>query len=310
MKMIIDTDAGVDDSQAIILALTHPDVDVLAITTLTGNVHIDMVNPNVLTILEILDRDVPVYPGIDRPLVQEWEDAAEFHGGDGMGNFKDRPPLTRSLEDEHAVHALLRLSREYEGELTLVALGPLTNLAAAIRIDPDFPARIKQFVFMGGTIYAQGNTPIVTAEYNIFTDPEAAYITLDAFEESTMLSWETTVAHGFNWQQFDHLCAIDTVNGRFYKAISARNAERVRDALGRPAYLLPDPLAMAITLQPELIQQSSKLHVTVELNGALTRGQTVIDYMGINGKAPNVNVIQALDTDGVYQMFVRALSAG
>ena len=310
MKMIIDTDAGVDDSQAIILALTHPDVDVLAITTLTGNVHINMVNPNVLTILEILDRDVPVYPGIDRPLVQEWEDAAEFHGGDGMGNFTDRPPLTRSLEDEHAVHALLRLSREYEGELTLVALGPLTNLAAAIRIDPDFPARVKQFVFMGGTIAAQGNTPIVTAEYNIYTDPEAAYITLDAFEDSTMLSWETTVAHGFNWTQFDHLCSIDTVNGRFYKAISARNAERVRDALGRPAYLLPDPLAMAITLQPQLIQQSSKHHVTVELNGALTRGQTVIDYMGINGKAPNVNIIQALDTDGVYEMFVRALSAG
>ena len=82
----------------------------------------------------------------------------------------------------------------------------------------------------------------------------------------------------------------------------------MRDALGRPAYLLPDPLAMAITLQPQLIQQSSKHHVTVELNGALTRGQTVIDYMGINGKAPNVNIIQALDTDGVYEMFVRALS--
>ena len=309
MKMIIDTDAGVDDSQAIILALTHPDVDVLAITTLTGNVHIRMVNPNVLTILEILDRDVPVYAGIDRPLVQEWEDAAEYHGGDGMGNFQDRPPLTRSLEDEHAVPALLRLSREYAGELTLVALGPLTNLAAAIRLDPEFPARIKQFVFMGGTIAANGNTPIVTAEYNIYTDPEAAFITLDAFEDSTMLSWETTIGHGFSWDQFDHLCSIDTVNGRFYKGISSGNAKRVRELMGRPAYLLPDPLAMAITLQPELIRQSSKHHVSVELNGALTRGQTVIDYTGISGKSPNVNVIQALDTDGVYEMFVRALSS-
>ena len=308
MKLIIDTDAGVDDAQAIMLALCDSDVDVLAITTLTGNVHIRMVNPNVLTILEIMQRDVPVYAGIDRPLVQDWEDAAEFHGGDGLGNFRDRPALTRSLEEEHAVPALLRLSREYAGELTLIALGPLTNIAAAIRLDPDFPSRIKQFVFMGGTIAAHGNTPIVTAEYNIYTDPEAAYITLDAFAESTMLSWETTLYHGFPWDKFNALCAINTVNGRFFRAISQETALRLQDTLGRPAYLLPDPLAMAITLRPQLIQQSSKRYTTVELNGKYTRGQTVIDYNGICGKAANCNIIQQLDTDGVYQLFVDALS--
>ena len=170
MKLVIDTDAGVDDAQAIMLALADSAVELLGITTLTGNVHIRQVNPNVLTILEIMNRAVPVYAGIDRPLVQEWEDAAEFHGGDGLGNFQDRPALTRSLEAEHAVPALLRLSREHAGDLTLIALGPLTNIAAAVRLDPDFPARVKNFVFMGGTIAAHGNTPIVTAEYNIFTD--------------------------------------------------------------------------------------------------------------------------------------------
>ena len=310
MKMIIDTDAGVDDAQAIMLALCAPDVDVLAITTLTGNVHIRQVNPNVLTILEIMNRDVPVYAGIDRPLIHEWEDAAEFHGGDGLGDFRDRPPLTRSIEDEHAVLALLRLAREHEGELTLIALGPLTNIAAAVRLDPEFPARIKQFVFMGGTIAAHGNTPIVTAEYNIYTDPEAAYIALDAFSESTMLSWETTLAHGFAWDKFNALCALDTVNGRFFRAISQATAERLQHTYGRPAYLLPDPLAMAITLRPELTRESGKYHVTVELNGQFTRGQTVIDYNGINGKAPNVQVVQSLDTDGVFQMYVDALSQG
>ena len=165
MKLIIDTDAGVDDAQAIMLALSAPAVDVLAITTLTGNVHIQQVNPNVLTVLEIMNRDIPVYAGIDRPLIQEWEDAAEFHGGDGLGNLRDRPALSRSIEEEHAVQALLRLSREHEGELTLIALGPLTNIAAALRLDPGFPARLKQFVFMGGTIAAPGNTPNLTAEY-------------------------------------------------------------------------------------------------------------------------------------------------
>ncbi|MCY3780135.1 MAG: nucleoside hydrolase [Chloroflexi bacterium] len=309
MKLIIDTDAGVDDAQAIMLALSCAAVDVLAITTLTGNVHIRQVNPNVLAILEIMNRDIPVYAGIDRPLIQPWEDAAEFHGGDGLGNYQDRPALTRAIEDEHAVLALLRLSREYAGELTLIALGPLTNIAAAIRLDPDFPARIKQFVFMGGTIAAQGNTPIVTAEYNIYTDPEAAFITLAAFPDSTMLSWETTLAHGFPWDKFDALCAIDTVNGRFFRAISQETAQRLKHIFGRPAYLLPDPLAMAITLQPELIQQSGKFFVTVELTGAHTRGQTVIDYIGISGKQANVTIIQQLDTDGVYDLFVNALSS-
>ncbi len=310
MKLIIDTDAGVDDAQAIMLALADPAVDVLAITTLTGNVHIRQVNPNVLTILEILNRDIPVYAGIDRPLIQPWEDAAEFHGGDGLGNFHDRPALTRQIEDEHAVLALLRLSRQYAGEITLIALGPLTNIAAAIRLDPDFPARVQQFVFMGGTIAARGNTPIVTAEYNIYTDPEAAAITLDAFADSTMLSWETTLAHGFPWDQFNALCAIDTVSGRFFKRISQETAHRLQDTFARPAYLLPDPLAMAITLQPALIQQSAKYHVSVELNGARTRGQTVIDYIGdfINGATPNCNIIQGLDTNGVYELFTAALS--
>ncbi len=308
MKLIIDTDAGVDDAQAIMLALTHPDVDVLAITTLTGNVHIRQVNPNVLTILEIMGEDVPVYAGIDRPLIQAWEDAAEFHGGDGLGDFRDRPTLTRSIEDEHAVLALLRLSREYAGELTLIALGPLSNLAAAIRLDPEFPARIKQFVFMGGTIAAHGNTPNLTAEYNIYTDPEAAFITLAAFDDAAMLSWETTLAHGLTWDKFNQLCAIDTVNGRFFEKISGKTAQRLQHTYSRPAYLLPDPLAMAVTLQPDLIRESGKFFVTVELNGQHTRGQTVIDYNHMSGNAPNVHVVQALDTDGLHAMFVKALS--
>ena len=310
MKLIIDTDAGVDDAQAILLALQEPNVDILAITTLTGNVHIRQVNPNVLTILEILRRDIPVYAGCDRPLVQPWEDAAEFHGSDGLGGYSDRPALTRSLEDEHAVPALLRLSREHAGELTLIALGPLTNIAAAIRLDPDFPARIKHFAFMGGTIAAQGNTPVVTAEYNIYTDPEAAWITLDAFPHSVMLSWETTLWHGFAWDKFNQLCAIDTTAGRFFRDISQATAERLQAVYDRPAYLLPDPLAIAVTLRPQLIKQSGDHFVTVELQGAHTRGQTVIDYTGITGNAPNATIVQKLDTDEVHAMFVDALSSG
>ncbi len=309
MKMIIDTDAGVDDAQAIILALADPNVDVKAITTLTGNVHIRHVVPNVLTILQAMESDVPVYAGIDRPLVSEWEDAEEFHGEDGLGNYTDRPPVTRTIEDENAVLALLRLSKEYEGELTLVALGPLTNLAMAIRLDPDFPSRIKQFVYMGGTISAHGNTPNLTAEYNIYTDPEAAFITIDAFKESTMLSWETTLSHGLTWEQFDHLCSMDTPRATFFNRISTEAGRRQRANEGG-SYLLPDPLAMAITLKPELIIESTHNFVTVELNGRHTRGQTIVDYRSPNRGAytPNTHIIHRLDRDCMYQMFVDALS--
>jgi purine nucleosidase len=308
MKMIIDTDAGVDDAQAIMLALADPKVEIKAITTLTGNVHIKHVIPNVLTILQAMDRDVPVYAGIDRPLVSEWEDAEEFHGSDGLGNYTDRPPVTRTIEEENAVLALLRLSQEYDGELTLVALGPLTNIAMAIRLDPDFPSRIKQFVFMGGTIAAHGNTPNLTAEYNIYTDPEAAFITLEAFKESSMLSWETTIAHGFTWEQFDNLCAIDTPNARFFERISSETRTRLKEVYKSQSYMLPDPLAMAITLNPDLIIESTHNFVTVELNGQHTRGQTVIDYRNRSDNTPNVHIIHRLDTVGVYQMFVDALS--
>ena len=308
MKMIIDTDAGVDDAQAIILALADPKVDVIAITTLTGNVHIRHVVPNVLTILQAMEMDIPVFAGIDRPLVSEWEDAEEFHGEDGLGNYTDRPPVTRTLEDENAVLALLRLSKEYEGELTLVALGPLTNLAMAIRLDPDFSSRIKKFVFMGGTIAAHGNTPNLTAEYNIYTDPEAAFITIDAFKESTMLSWETTIAHGFTWEQFDALYAIDTPRGKFFKRISTETGNRQKNVNKSSSYVLPDPLAMAITLKPELIIESTHNFVTVELNGRHTRGQTVIDYRKRNMNTPNCHIIHRVNTAGMYQMFVDALS--
>jgi len=308
MKMIIDTDAGVDDAQAIMLALADPQVEVKAITTLTGNVHIRHVVPNVLTILQAMEMDVPVYAGIDRPLVSEWEDAEEFHGEDGLGNYTDRPPVTRTIEDENAVLALLRLSREYEGELTLVALGPLTNIAMAVRLDPDFPSRIKKFVFMGGTIAAHGNTPNLTAEYNIYTDPEAAFITIAAFKESSMLSWETTIAHGFTWEQFDSLCVIDTPRAKFFERISADTRHRQKNLYKNPTFTLPDPLAMAITLNPDLIIESTHNFVTVELNGQHTRGQTVVDYRRRNMNTPNCHIIHRLDTTGVYQMFVDALS--
>lgn len=308
-RLIIDTDAGVDDAQAIIMALTHPDVQVEAITTLTGNVHVDKVVANVLTVLEVLNQDVPVYRGVDRPLLSEWSAEEQFHGGDGLGDFANRPVLTRQAEAEHAVLALIRLVNESPGEYTLVTLGPLTNIALAVRLDPDFPSKIKEMFWMGGTIRAQGNTPNVTAEWNIYCDPDAAYIALNAFPMSTMLSWGTTVDHPLSWEQFDTLAAINTPQGRFFHDISMKTAAYLKRIPNVPGYLVPDPLTMAIALEPEIMLSAGIHYVTVELNGMYTRGQTIVDYRGLMGYPANVRVATTLDMGRVYRQFDRMLRA-
>lgn len=307
MRMIIDTDAGVDDAQAIMMALASPGVAVEAITTVTGNIHVDKVVANVLAVLDIMKKDAPVYRGADRPLIANWSPEEQVHGQDGLGNWKDRPPTQRRAESEHAVNALLRLANQAPGQYTLVALGPLTNIALAAQLDPSFPAKIKQFVFMGGTIQAMGNAANLTSEFNIYCDPEAAYMALRAFPMSTMLSWETTMAHPMTWAQFEALTGLDTDAARFMKATSSVTAELIK-SYQYDGYLLPDPLAMAITVQPDLIRKSAEYAVIVELHGAHTRGQTIIDYRGRSGHRPNVRVVQELDMDGVAALYRRMLA--
>jgi purine nucleosidase len=308
--MIIDTDAGVDDAQAIMLALADPDVTVEAITTVTGNVHVDHVTRNVVTVLDLMGADAPVYRGADYPLIPGfWEAEARIHGEDGLGNLAHRPPSSRPIEPEPAAVALVQMANNAPGAYTLVTLGPLTNIALACKLDPSFPAKIKQFVFMGGTISALGNVAKgVTAEFNFYCDPEAALITLDAFPESTMLSWETTLKHPFTWEQYDALAAIDSAAGQFFRDTTYTTVLFLRQHLLSPGYLLPDPLAMAITLDPGLIHDNQHHYVTVEVQGRATRGQAVVDYLGLTGRDPNVHVISDLDIDGVYAMFEQALA--
>jgi purine nucleosidase len=305
MKMIIDTDAGIDDAEAILMALTHPDNQVEAITTVAGNVALENVNRNVCTVLQQANRSVPIYAGASQPLVQSWQ-AAAFHMADGLGEWDERPPCDLNLEEEHAVNALVRLAAAHPGELTLVALGPLTNIAMAIRLDPTFPQNIKQFTFMGGTSDAHGNTPTVTAEYNIFADPEAAHIVLNAFPQATMVGWEATLAHPIPWDHHDRLCSLGTQKAAFYEGIMRKVSEQPpRQTRGR---LIPDPLAMAVTLEPDLILESEQRHVTVELHGALTRGQTVVNYTDHQTGTPNVQIVRRLDIARVIPLYDQMLS--
>ncbi|MBN2305916.1 MAG: nucleoside hydrolase [Anaerolineae bacterium] len=304
MRLIIDTDAGVDDAQAILMALAYPGVTVEAITTLTGNVHVDKVIPNVFTILDITGRDVPVYRGTAHPLLPGfWKPEERVHGTDGLGDLRNRPVTSRRVEGEPAATALVRLANELPGDYTLVALGPLTNIALACRLDPEFPYKIGRFVLMGGTVSAVGNTPSVTAEFNFWCDPEAALITLDAFPQSTLITWEATVQHPFSWAQYDRLAAVDTRTGRFFRDTTYTTVVFLRETLGHDGYLLPDPLAMAVALNPAVVQASDHRYTTVETQGRMTRGQGVVDHYGALDREPNGQIITGIDTPAVYAMF-------
>lgn len=308
LKLIIDTDAGIDDALALMLAMTAPGVEVAALTCVTGNVDVDLVVPNVALVAQVMGCSAPIYRGCERPFLSNWaaEDPA-VHGGDGMGDWAGRPAVTRAIEDEHAVSALLRLANAAPGEYTLVTLGPLTNIALALARDPDFLTKFKSIAIMGGAYAACGNTENMTAEWNLYCDPEAGKMVFDRLPASTVITWETTLFNRLPWPVYHQVAGGSTEAARFFKAITENNL-RFSDMIGGgEGYLIPDPLAMACALDPGLIRDSSTLAVTVETAGRHSRGQTVVDYLGRLRRPPNARLVSQVDMDGVSALFLAAV---
>lgn len=305
-RLIIDTDPGVDDAHAILLALAHPDVQVEAITTVNGNVGLDLTTANALKILDAAGKDVPVYRGCDRPLINRTLGAAHVHGQDGLGDC-GIPVSKKSAQSEHAVHALIRMANEYPGEFTLAAIGPLTNLAAALTIDPDLPGKFKQLVVMGGAIFSKGNTSTVTAEFNIHTDPEAASMVFSSWPMLSLLSWETTLDHVFNRAVLDRFFNLGTPRAKFFHATNQKILTFIRERLGQDMLFAPDGLALAAAVEPGIVTKSEKKYVSIELHGSQTRGQTVVDWYGSNGQPPNTEIILEVDQNRFVQLMENGL---
>ena len=305
-RLIIDTDPGVDDAHAILLALAHPDVQVEAITTVNGNVDLDLTTANALKILDAAGKDVPVYRGCDRPLIERPESAAHVHGIDGLGDC-GLPASRKQAQTEHAVLALVRLAKENPGEFTLVAIGPLTNLAVALSIDPDLPMKFKDLVVMGGAIYARGNTSTLTAEFNIHTDPEAAHIVFSAWPMLTLLSWETTLAHVFTREVLERFFSLGTPRAKFFHDTNQKILSFIKERLGQDMLFAPDGLALAAAIEPGIVTRSEKRHVSIELHGSHTRGQTVVDWSGQTHKPANTEIILELDQECFIQLMENGL---
>ena len=305
VRLVIDTDPGVDDAHALLMALAHPDVQIEAITTVAGNVSVDRTTANACKILDVTGKDVPIFAGSARAMIARHADASLIHGEDGLGSC-GIPASSRQPADEHAAQALVRLANASPGELTLAAIGPLTNIALATLLDPDLPQKYKRLVIMGGAIRGQGNTTPST-EFNVYTDPEAAAIVFEAWTGLEVISWETTLAHVFNESQVAALLAIETPRAEFFRRITAHTLAFIQRYLGQQMLFSADLLAVAVAVEPEIVRKSEHKYVEVELHGQQTRGQTTVDWNGLLRKEPNAHLVLELDQARLWELINLAL---
>ncbi len=311
VRLVIDTDPGVDDAHALMLAFAHPGARVEAVTTVAGNVALPLTTANACTILDALGvppEKTPIFAGCDRSLLGLGTDASHVHGDDGLGD-SHYPPSTRPVQSEHAALALIRLAEQAPGELTLVAIGPLTNVALATRLDPRLPGMYKRLVVMGGAIRGTGNIAAApTTEFNAHTDPEAAAIVFDAWPGLSLISWETTLQYLVSNAQVHELMEAGTPRAEFFRRITQQIHARLTEIRHEPGLFAPDPLAVAVAIEPDLVQRAEPRAVTVELGGAHTRGQTSVDWFHLTGRAPNVNVVLEVDYDRFWQRLRAAVA--
>lgn len=303
-QLLIDTDPGVDDALAILMAHAHADIVGLSIAA--GNVGLGHTTRNARTLIDLLGASAPVFAGCPTPLVRApEEDAAFVHGEDGFGDVGFPEPKAAAA-DETAALALLRLTRERPGELTLVALAPLTNLALALRLDPGLPQRVKRLVVMGGAVTGHGNTGKIPAEFNIGFDPEAAHVVFEAFPEFELVDWEATLRHAFDDAEFDAWLAAGDRRAEFFGQVF-RTARAFNAKHDRRGVIAADALAMAVAIDPSIVTRSETRHVAVELDGRLTRGATVVDWANRLGRRANARIVLDVDQARFAAMVRRAL---
>jgi purine nucleosidase len=310
IPLLIDTDPGVDDARAIMLAHAHPNAEIRALTTVAGNIGVEQATANACVLLDVLkapSTETPIFRGAADALLGTKYDGVYYHGADGFGN-NNFPASSRRVESEHAVNALIRLANAQPGELTLAAIGPLTNLALATRLDPDLPRKFKRLVVMGGAIRATGNNRHnPSTEFNAYTDPEAMAIVFVTWQDLWLVSWETTLQHQLTPEQVKQLMNVDTPRGRFWAQLTREGVERVTKRVGRPGLFLPDELALAIAVEPDIVNKSEHRYVTVELTGAHTRGQTTVDWFGATGNPPNVHVVLEINLNRFLELLLASI---
>ena len=299
-KIIIDTDPGQDDAVGILLALASPEVEVLALTAVAGNVPLDLTSRNARIVCEIAGRsDIPVHAGCDAPLSRPLVTAEHVHGKSGLDGIALFQPAS-ALAPGHAVDAIIDiLRREPEGSVTLVAMGPLTNLATAFRRAPDIVPRLREIVLMGGAYFEVGNiTP--AAEFNIYVDPEAAQIVFAAGAPLTVLPLDVTHKALTSRDWIEQMRASGQV-GRAVAGWTDFFERYDREKYGAEGAPLHDPCTIAWLIQPDLFA-GRHINVEIETQGAFTTGMTVADWWRVTGRPANALFLRDVDRDGLFTL--------
>jgi inosine-uridine nucleoside N-ribohydrolase len=284
-NILIDTDTASDDAVALIMALRSAHVRVLAITVVAGNVGLAQGTANALYTVELCGAEVPVFSGAAAPLIRPLEDASWFHGRDGLGDRGYGPP-TRAPEKEFAVDAMVRVIEANPG-IEIITLGPLTNLALALRQSPALASKVSRCVVMGGAPSCEGNVS-PAAEYNFWVDPEAARVVLRSELPIELVGWQLSRgAAVVNGQEIEEILALGTRFGEFAIHANDTALEAYHTQTGEVGIALPDPTAMAILLDPALALVSTGHYMDVQVDSGITRGMSVVDKLGVAADARN-----------------------
>jgi len=311
--ILIDTDPGGDDAFALFMGLAAqrdlvtPPIRIVGITTVCGNSGIDCMANNATRILDTVnDTTTPIYKGMGKYVMKTFEHIEDppYFGEDGFGDA-NLPTIPTRVEEEHAVNAIIRLAKTYQGELVIVCLGPLTNLAMALNVEPKISDWIKEVYILGGNINGVGNVgPFESAEFNFYVDPEAANIVLSGINQLIfVLPWETILQHvspiEFRKETLGTMLTPEII---LMNQVEAKHL----DEEGRIYWVPPDAMLMACVIDSAVATTVVQEHCDVELFGSLTRGMMVVDRVSASIKPKNVNVIMSLDQARYEKMLVWA----
>jgi purine nucleosidase len=303
-RIIIDTDPGVDDAFTFLLALASPEIKLEALTTTQGNVTVEKATRNALSVLELGNAShIPVAQGSVLPLVQPLRASAHVHGESGIGNAELPEPQATPVPG-HAVDYLIDRVLSEPDEISIFPIGPMTNIAMAIRKEPRFAKAVRELVIMGGAIQEAGNmTPL--AEFNIYVDPHAAHIVFHSGIPMTLIPLDVTHKCLLKQEHVDRLMKVDSPVTRFLRdAIDVYLKASIQ--LGHEGCALHDPLTLATIIAPELLTMK-EYYVDVDISGGVSMGKTFADIFNVTKKPANIKVAMDVRGEEFIELFLQRM---